>query len=396
MLAAYTPRLTFALFACYAALALGCASTGKLAKEPAQEGVVQPSATAEPVDKRSAAQARPPGQESTPPASHPANEADTEQVAAQPSLRRLCRQDTESHGKEGEKTPALDTMRQRIAETFCGATLWLDGMFGDAPNIENAQAVSGRIKLIAVNSEFEGTDAKLRLRIKYELPNLEQRLNLFLGREDESDFVEDRHESFPVLSSVFGLTEEEDWLAGLGYSPPGKWRQRFDVRVGGRLDSSPEIFVQGRMRNNIFVGESAIWRFRQSVFWENRDGFGLTSKAELDRILFSNLLGRWSTVATISEATDGVSWRTSGLLYHNINSKYAMAYQAFVRGATNHEVPLREYGGRVVFRRPLNRQWLFGEIIAGYSWPQDRLDQPRTGSALIGLGIELHFGDNPY
>ncbi len=310
--------------------------------------------------------------------------------AKKPSLRQLCRQERQDVPK------TLDTMRQRIAETFCGATLWLDGMFGDEPDVENARAVSGRVKLYTIHSEFEGTDVKVRLRVKYDLPNLERRLNLFLGREDEMDFVEDRRESFAVRSAVFGLEDEEEWLAGLGYSPPGKWRQRFDVRVGGKLDSSPEIFVQGRLRHNLFVGENAVWRFRQTAFWENREGFGWTSKAELDRILQSNLLGRWSSVATISELTEGVSWRSSGLLYHNLTNKYALAYEVFARGATDHEVPLREYGGRAVLRRPLNRQWLFGELVAGYTWPRDSLDSTREGSALIGFGVELHFGDDPY
>ena len=309
--------------------------------------------------------------------------------AVEPSLRELCR--------EGEpvEQDLLDESRRVIAETFCGATLWFDGLFGE-PDIENARAVSGRVELSTIYSEAGGTEPKARLRLKDDLPNLDRRVNLFLGREDRDELVQGRQEGFAIRSSVFGVETEDRWLAGLGYSPPGRWKDRLDFRVGGRLSTSPEVFVQGRLRRNVFLGERSVWRLRETVFYENRDGFGSTSSADFDYVLRRTLLFHWGTVGTVSEATDGADWRSATILYQNLGSRSALAYELFLRGSTGADFAVREYGARTVYRRPLNREWLYGELIGGYTWPRESLDEPREGSMLIGFGLELLFGRNPY
>lgn len=318
-----------------------------------------------------------------------ASEAPAKAEAAQPSLRELCRA-----GKPEEQS-LLDNSRRILEETFCGATLWFDGLFGQ-PDVENARAVSGRVELSTIYTEAEGMEPRARLRLKYDLPNLENRVNLFLGRDDRDDFVQGRQKGFAIRSAVFGVETEDRWLAGLGYSPPGRWKDRLDFRVGGRLSSAPEAFVQGRLRRNVFLGDRSVWRLREVVFYENRDGFGSTTSADFDHVLRRTLLFRWGSVGTVSEASDGLDWRSATVLYQNLGTRSALAYELFLRGSTGDEVEVREYGARAVYRRPLNREWLYGELIGGYTWPRESIDQPREGSALVGLGIELLFGRDPY
>lgn len=306
------------------------------------------------------------------------------------SLRDLCRNATP------DEQPLLDRSRRVLQETFCGATLWFDGLFGGQPDIENARAVSGRVELSTIYSEHDGTDPRARLRLKYDLPNLERRVNLFLGRDDRDDVVQGREKGFAIRSSVFDVETEDRWLAGLGYSPPGKWSERVDFRVGGRLSSTPEVFVQGRLRRNVFVGENSVWRLRETVFYENRDGFGTTTSADFDHVLTQRLLFRWGTVGTFSEVTQGLDWRSATVLYQNLGARSAIAYEVFLRGSTDAEVAMREYGLRTVYRQPLTRDWLYGEVIVGYTWPRESLAEPRDGSAQIGFGLELLFGQNPY
>ncbi|MDY7093935.1 MAG: hypothetical protein SX243_13265 [Acidobacteriota bacterium] len=306
------------------------------------------------------------------------------------SLRELCRQ------KSPEDETTLDKSRRRVHETFCGATLWLDGLFGGVADVENAREVSGRIEVTPIYSEAEGTDVDVRVRVNYDLPTLENRVNVFFGRDDEEEFVQDRREDFQQRSSLFDVDRDEQWLAGFGYRPPGRWNQRLDFQVGGKLRSAPEIFAQGRWRRNVFVGERSVWRLRETVFWQNRDGFGSTTRVALDHLLSDKLLLRWSNIGTIHQESDGLEWRTTGLLYRNLQSGSALAYEFFIRGATEREVPLREYGQRGVYRRPLKDRWLFGELIVGYTWPREQSDIEREGSMLVGVSLELHFGRDPY
>lgn len=305
-------------------------------------------------------------------------------------LRDLCRQGT------GGEAPLIDDTRRLLEETFCGATLWFDGLFGGEPDVENARAVSGRVELSTLYTEVDGVDPKGRLRLKYDLPNLEKRVNLFLGRDEEDEVVEDRQEGFAIRSSVFGLESEERWLAGLGYSPPGRWEEKVDFRVGVKLKSASEVFVQGRYRRNFFQGTNNVWRFRETVFWENREGYGSTTSLDFDRVLHRDLLLRWGNVGTFSESTEGLSWRSTALVYHNLRRSRAVAAEVFVRGTTGAEVPLREYGVRGVYRQPIGKPYLFGDLILGYTWPRFERDEPRDGSVTFGLGVELLFGRKPY
>lgn len=357
MLVRQMTRLLILLLA--SAIATGCAGRNKPETVPSADSSTAPS-------------------EPAPPA-----------AAVEPSLRELCR--------EGEpvEQDLLDNSRRMLAETFCGATLWFDGLFGQ-PDVENARSVSGRVELSTIYTEADGAEPRARLRLKYDLPNLDRRVNLFLGRDDRDDFVQGRQEGFAIRSSVFGVETDDRWLAGLGYSPPGRWQERLDFRVGGRLSSAPEVFVQGRLRRNVFLGERSVWRLRETVFYENRDGFGSTSSADFDYVLRRTLLFHWGTVGTVSEATEGLDWRSATVLYQNLGSRSALAYELFLRGSTGADIDVREYGARTVYRRPLNREWLYGELIGGYTWPRESLDEQREGSALIGFGLEMLFGRNPY
>ncbi len=307
---------------------------------------------------------------------------------ARPRLRDLCKVQVQG--------AFLDATRARLEETFCGATLWFDGLLGGEPDIDNARAVSGRVELSGLYTEFDGMENSARLRLRYDLPNLERRVNLFLGRDDREEFIADRGEGIAIRSSIFGLEQEEQWLAGLGYSPPGRWASKLDFRVGGKLKTAPEVFAQGRYRRNYFMGENAVWRLRETAFWENREGFGFTSSADYDRVLRPDLVFRWGSVGTITESTEGISWREAFLLYHNLKRSHAIAGEIFARGSTDAEIRLREYGPRAIYRMPLGKPYLFGELVVGYTWPRRERDKPREGSGMLGIGIELLFGRDPF
>lgn len=308
---------------------------------------------------------------------------------ARPRLHDLCRRANQGR--------LVDDARRFLEETFCSATLWFDGMFGGEPDIANALAVSGRIELSDLYTQAEGNEPKARLRLRYDLPNLERRVNLFLGRDDREEFIADRREGLAIRSSIFGLDTEDNWLAGLGYAPPGRWASRLDFRVGGKLKTAPEIFAQGRYRHNVFMGERAVWRLRETAFWENReDGFGFTSSADYDRMVRRNLVFRWNSVGSITEATEGVAWREAIVFYYNIKRAQAVAAELFARGSTDAEVRIREFGPRFIYRRPLGNPFLFGEFVVGYTWPRFEREEPREGSGMVGFGLELLFGRDPF
>lgn len=380
----------------------GCASSrpappvpGVAPQPPAGEATAaapepppQTPVDAAPAESEGAAQGTAPP---SPPAEHRQPRVVVEKVSDETRLRDLCR--LQEVGEEA----GLEKSRRLLYETVCSAGLWFDGMLGGEPDVDSARRIHGRLEGIATYSDYWGTDFKGRLRLRYDLPNLKHRFAIFLGRDDPDEAIEDRREVLPIQSALLELGGEEEWLAGFGYRPPGRGLRKLDFRVGVKVQSETEVFFQTRWRTTVFVGQKSAWSFRETLFWQNRDGFGLTSGVDFNRVLRNDLLLRWANIGTFSEATDGVRWRTSMILYQNLRKQRGMAYETFIRGETRDVEPLREYGARAIYRFPSKRRkWLFGELIAGWTFPRGEDDHGRQSSPLVGFGVDILFGPDPY
>lgn len=284
----------------------------------------------------------------------------------------------------------LDTANRRLYQTVCGASLWFDGLFGER-DLDAALKSSGRLEVATEYTEFTGVHARVRFHLQVKLPALEDRLSAFVGRDDQSDFARDRTEG-QALRSRRRPTDRDDFLVGLGFAgvTTDQFQSDFKVGVGGlRL---PKVFVQNRFSYIPYSQEDNRVMLRVTPFWNNRDGFGVTSSTSFDHTIAETFLLRWGTVATYSEASAGLDWRTAAILYQNLLGSRALAYEAFIRGATGAPEPLGEYGVRTVWREPFFRERVFGEFVLGYSWPRDDPALDRQGSVDVGVGIELPFG----
>jgi hypothetical protein len=290
-----------------------------------------------------------------------------------------------------EEEARLEAAQRMLFETVCRANRWVDGLFG-YEDPEAAARVTGRAELGGLYSDYEGVEPRTRFHARWQFPNLDRRINAFIGREEEDEFVQDRSEALVMRSSFFDLESEEDWLAGLGYSLPGSGRRRTDLQVGAKLSTAPKIFAQARVRWVFFPSERSAWRLRETVFYQNRDGFGVTSTIDRDRVLTPKLLLRWGARATFSEATEGAEWRSAAVLYQNLPGDHAMAWELFATGESADEVPLHEYGARILLRQPFFAEGVHGVWVLGYSYPRREFDERREGSGSIGFSLEIAFG----
>jgi hypothetical protein len=297
-----------------------------------------------------------------------------------------CRHD------DDEDQPIVDDASELLQETGCRAALWLDGLFGDHAHAEAAKNTHGYIETSVAYSEFNGFKSRTRLRVRFELPNLKERLSAFVGREDEDDFVRGRTEAFALRSQFPRIDDREEWLAGLGYALPDTERLQTSFRVGAASLSNPRVFVQGRLHYNLYADNNDLIYIRATPFWRTRDGVGLTLGLDYSRVLAEKLLLRLANTGTQSSSSDGVNWLTALILYQNLREQRALAYELFIRGETDAAEPLQEYGARTIYRQPLIPKKLYGEFIVGYGWPRTDPTLPREGSYEVGFGIELPFG----
>jgi len=299
-----------------------------------------------------------------------------------------CRANTPS------EVPVLDEARETVQETVCGATLWFDGLFGER-DLVSARRARGRVEVSTANSEFEGEETRVRFDARVQLPALQHRLSLFIGRDNEEDVARDRSEGLGLRSQSDELQQVEDWFAGLGYRLKETYGVRSEFRVGVRGVRHPVAFVQ--LRNSVTVHEDDDNQIvlRLTPFANHLDGAGLTAGTDFDHALAPTRLLRWSSIGTITEETSGVPWRTALILYQSLRELRAIAFEAFERGATAAPEPLLEYGVRTIYRQPLFKRRLFGELVVGYSWPRVDPALAREGSAGVTFGLEMPFGVQP-
>lgn len=286
----------------------------------------------------------------------------------------------------------LDATRERLEESFCAAALWLDGVAGQRGSVLAARRSRGQLELSHYYSEFSGHKPRLRLKLRTELPVLRKRLSAFIGLDSDDRFIQGRNESFALRSEFPNLDNDDEWLAGLGYSFPGSRVFRSDFRVGARRFANTMVFVQNRFRYLAYSDQRHVLTLRDTVFWTNEDGFGNTFGTDLMRVLSQRMLLRWDSVGTVSEASLGLDWRSALLLYQELRSDRAIAYEVFSRGETDHPVPVREYGLRTLLRQPWFGKRLFVEYVVGYTWPQIDPLMERDGSFGMGISFEMPFG----
>jgi hypothetical protein len=292
------------------------------------------------------------------------------------------------------ETAWLDRMHAQLTVATCSSARWFDGLFGTPHDYDAYRGTYGSISLGTLWDEHDGFDPKLRFKARLRLPQLNGRLNAFIGRVDEDEFVTGTLNQFDTLPDQFRDLNDAKLLIGLGYSQPGL-RGQIDVDAGVHVDIPLDPYLRANYRRAWAPATDVILRFRQSAFWQYVDGVGTSSKVDLDLSLSDRLLLRTSGLGKVAEKVDGVDWDTSLTLYQELGPKHALAYQLTANGETGAAVPLRDYGARLIYRRQVLREWLILELRGGFGWPRELLVQRREFSWGLGAALEMRFGDWP-
>jgi len=287
----------------------------------------------------------------------------------------------------------VDTMRLRLSEAACSSSAWFDGFFGTARRYDDYRATYGSISLGTLWDERDGFDPRLRFRVRLQLPQADRQLNAFIGRVDREEYVTGREEEFDALPRQFGQADNDELLIGLGWRAPNRHGAWFDADAGIKLDFPLDPYVRGSWKFARGLSQSTLLRLRESVFWRNTEGFGITSRADVDYVVRPGWLARWSGVATYAEETLGVDWFTTATLFQSIDDKRALAYQFVYSGETDRAVPVKDYGLQLIHRRRISREWLFLELRSSVTWPKDEPQEAREANWGVGIAVEMLFGD---
>lgn len=290
-------------------------------------------------------------------------------------------------------TTVLERVRRRLTITACASSAWLDGLFGNQLHYDDYRATYGSVSVGSLWSEYDGFDPRMRFRARLQLPQWNERISAFAGRVGEEDYISDTEGDFDALPTrQFGGVEDESVLLGLGYSSPSRTGNDFDAGVGVRVDMPLDPYAQVRYELVRTFADNYVFRARETVFWRNSEGFGSTTRFNIDRALSNRFLLRFNNLGKYTEETLGLEWISEVSLFQSIGKRTGLAWQTYITGVTDNEVPLTRYGARLIMRRQLSTEWLFLEVRGGIGWPRMHLHERREASPEAGIALEMQFG----
>jgi hypothetical protein len=287
----------------------------------------------------------------------------------------------------------IDRAQAGLYRTICLSAARFDGFFGNARFDDEYQATHGRLAVGALWDERDHWDPRVRFRVHVRLPQLSERVNAFVGRLDPDEYVTELRDDFYTLPRQFAREDDDAVLFGLGYRQPGRIGGHFDAGIGAKLGSPVDPYVKGTYRLGVPFRDRNLIRLHETIFWQVGEGFGATTRFDLERLLSEDFLVRWTGSGRFTERTEGVRWFSSLTLYQNLGGGRAFAYEAGISGETDREVAVADYGLRAIYRHRIHLEWLFLELRSGITWPRETLTERREPNWSAGIALEMLFGE---
>lgn len=290
----------------------------------------------------------------------------------------------------------IDRMRSDTHSRVCRAVFWVDRKFGEEYEFDD-ENLTGKLSLGFREDEIDGFDPKLRIRIRTKLPNVSDRLNAFVGRVEEDSYISNTEVDDGSVSNV-GLRstndEEDDWLIGLGYRDPNRLDNGFDFSVGAKLSSGLAPYAKVAHRYLFKASEQHLWRATQTVFWRREDKFGFSSNLDYTYLLNETNILEWDTSFKHTEVNRFTEWVTSGIWHHSFDDKTGLSSRVYVRGETEQEVGIPEFGTAFTYITPFLRPWFFVEAGIDFRWEKEfRRQREYTSAIRFSLQFQMLLGD---
>jgi hypothetical protein len=272
----------------------------------------------------------------------------------------------------------------------------IDQWFGSTADEAEYRKAFGSFSPAALWDQHYGFQTPVRFNLYLPLPRLDERFHAFLGRVDPNEYVTESEEPSGAFRRQYGPVTQDQTLFGLSFHQPPKQGGYFDAGAGMRVSLPLDPYLKG---SYVYVhgdSEEGLLSLRETGFWERVQGFGVTTRADLERIFDQRWFARWTGSVTFSEKSQGLLGWSAVDLMHGFASRRAIALEFEIDGRTDAPVPLHNYGAKFAYRQSVLRRWLIMEVRTSLSWPKDLVAQERRSSLGVGLGFEVLFGTDVF
>ena len=278
----------------------------------------------------------------------------------------------------------VDSSHRFATDRTMALTRWVDSFFGDMDGDAEIAESRLRLKITADWDERLGTETRVSVGGKVNLPRLADRVDLVF-RGDDPDELVTGDEDDPSQSQV-GLQ------VMLDESASGNHRTDFTVGLSG---AGPKPGVKYRYKT--LWGPNTSFRFSQRAQYDFDDGGFATTKLDIDYALSRRSLIRTQNRVLYGENSDGAEWSSNvGVVrqwaVENGFERAAYLY-AGIRGHTEPDSYIENYQVGLRLRAQAIREFLFFELEPTLNQRIDAPNLPRETAWAVEARVEFLLFD---
>ena len=286
-----------------------------------------------------------------------------------------------SPGQEAQ----LDQLQEKGSALVLSAAEWIDSFFDDPRYLAEENRTRAKVKIGLGYSKFYDLETFGAIDLRLNLPRLEQRANVFLRLNDDSDFDAD---SSPIPNTEGGLKNDREQLtAGVQYFLAMGDKYNLSTEVGASLNY---LFAGLRYRHLHSLSDDG-WsgRFTNRLRYYTDDGWENKASYDIEKFFGERFLSRSILTAVLSESRDGMPFSAVTRLYQVFDIDSAISYDVGAYFDTEPELELTDFQIKLRYRQRFFRDWLVFEVAPLVTFPKEYDHELNPG---ILTRFEIDFG----
>ncbi len=279
---------------------------------------------------------------------------------------------------------SIDAPRDYLSEKLVSFASNIDRFFGDDRHYQESNKSVFQLDLAKVAGYGGDRRFSLSGKANLNLPATEGRLHLLLETDPEQNVTTESTPGQTVLSNQ--VTTPGNYSLAARYVKELEDTWHFSTDAGLKFPIPIHPFV--RSRGSYSVPLSDDWRLKaaQSVYWFNNIGVGETTQLDLEHFLSKPLLFRATSTATWLNNKQNFDLRQDLSIYHTLNERTALLYQASAIGVSNPQYEVTEYVASTLYRYRMHKDWMFLELSPQLHFPKINNFHP---SPAFGMRLEM-------
>lgn len=270
---------------------------------------------------------------------------------------------------KSDKFDSMEASRDYLSGKITSFASYIDRFFGGDRHFQESNGTVVQLDLSKLNGY--GSDHKIDFaaRVNLRLPVTEGRLHLLLETDPENNINAQPTPGSTVIQNKVVVPRSVAVAARYATAKEDTWH--FSTDVGIKFPIPPRPFVRSRGSYTIPLGN---WRLKaeESVYWFNTLGAGETSQLDLEKIISPPLLFRASTNVTWLNDKQNFDMRQDLTIYHTLNDRTALLYQASAIGISNPQYQMTDFVVLMLYRYRMHQEWLYFELSPQLHFPRDR------------------------